>query len=147
LLIADSHDFHLQAYKFATETFSLSYEPKRNAERHIMKIVLEQKEVLQLTEGYYIESIPLSYVLKKTYVSYGNANNKSTKPRMMETEVGYFMTVEAAIKTYIRELIKEGTQDFSGNLEDYIKRIENITNNATDRIMNTVAKSINGKVV
>lgn len=112
-----------------------------------MKIKLNEREVLQLTEGYYIEAIPLNYVLKKTYVSYGNGNNKSTKPRMMETEVGYFMTVEGAIKTYIRELIKEGTQDFNGNLEDYIKRIENITNNATEKIATTIAKNINGAVI
>lgn len=112
-----------------------------------MKLNLDVGEVIQLSDEYYIESIPLNYVLKKCYVSYGNGNNKSTKPRMMETEVGYFMTVEGAIKTFIRLIQKDGTQDFNGNLEDYIKRIENITNNATEKIASTIAKKINGQVI
>lgn len=103
-----------------------------------MKIVLKEGDVVQLTDGYYIEGIPLNYVLMKSYISCGNGANKTQKPRMINTVVGYYMTVEGAIDGYIREIKRTGAEDFNGDLNEYIKRITDITNNAVEKIVGAV---------
>lgn len=90
-----------------------------------MKIILD--------EQWSIEGIPYNYVLKQRRISNGTGKNKGTT-RMIEDEVGYYTTVEAAIRGFTRKAVKERTEDFQGNLESYCNRISNIMDTAVEKM-------------
>lgn len=98
-----------------------------------MKVVLEKPAIL--SEEYYIVQDTYCYVLKKSYVSYGNGKNKSVKPRLIEKVVGYYPRFEDCVMRYFEEVIKDNTEDFTGDLENYCKRIEDIKNSAVEKVM------------
>lgn len=100
-----------------------------------VKMKVELKAPVQLSEEYYIEQDTYCYALKKSYVSYGNGKNKSAKPRLIEKVVGYYPKFVDCIERFVKETIKDNTKDFSGDLESYCSRIEDITNNAVGKIM------------
>lgn len=90
-----------------------------------MKIILD--------EQWSIEGVPLNYVLKQKRLSSGTGKNKGTT-RMIEDEVGYYTTVEAAIRGFTKKVVKERTEDFQGDLDGYCKRIENIMDTAVEKM-------------
>lgn len=89
-----------------------------------MKIILD--------EDYFIDSDGLNYTLKSFKKSFGKGKNKTDIPRIVETDCGYFTTVEGAVRKYIKETAMTKASDFVGSLEDYCKRIENIMKTATE---------------
>lgn len=90
---------------------------------------------ISLSDNYFIEQIPLCYVLRKAQVTYGCGRNKSDKPRMTVKDLGYYMSVKDAIEGYVKKLAYEKTEDFNGNLEDYCDRLQNIFDGATNAIV------------
>lgn len=97
---------------------------------------------LILSNEYRLESIPLNYVLIKTNLSYGNANNKTDTPKLVESVVGYYPTIYSAIKRYIDNVVKDQTEDFNGNPEEYLNRLENIFENTIDKQVKVVMDAI-----
>lgn len=94
-----------------------------------MKIILD--------ENWYITGIPLNYVLKHMKVSNGKGVNAG-KTRLVESEEGYYTSIEAALQGFQRKAIKERTEDFEGTLDEYIARIKNINDSAVDKMLKGV---------
>lgn len=95
-----------------------------------MKIILNNE--------YSIEQDTYCYILKKTTITYGNADNKSDKPRISTKTICYPHTLEDAIEKFIKLTIDDKTKDFEGDLKEYVKRIKEIC----DYAVNEVAKGV-----
>lgn len=92
-----------------------------------------------LNNEYYIEQIDdWNVVLRKAYVSYGSGKAQFDEPKMVVKELGYYRTVKQALGGFLRQTQTENTADFNGQIEEYIKRIEDIDNNAVDRMLKGV---------
>lgn len=96
---------------------------------------------IKLSNEYYIETVPLNYVLHRAYISYGEGKNADSKPRMVDKVCGYYISVEAALGGYVRQLAFDKTEDFEGNLEEYIARIKQILDSATKEFERLVNKN------
>lgn len=91
-----------------------------------------------LTDNYFIEHEPLNYTLKKAKTTYGKGKNKTDIPRTTIETIGYFGDVPHALEHFYDELIAEKTEDFVGNLDEYIARLKNIKQHTVDEISRKV---------
>lgn len=91
-----------------------------------------------LTDNYWIEHEPLNYTLKHAKTTYGKGKNKTDIPRTVIESIGYFSTLPYALEHFYEELVAEKTEDFTGDLEDYIKRIENIKESTVAEILKKI---------
>lgn len=102
-----------------------------------MKIILNNE--------YRIEDIPLGFVLKRTTITYGNADNKTTEPKMVTKDVAYYTQVSAAVEKFIRLMVDDETSDYEGDLEGYVKRVENIIADCQKQKINVVEAALKAK--
>lgn len=93
---------------------------------------------LKITDNYKIVHEQLCYTVKSTKMTYGRGKNKSSAPRITIHDEGYFSTIQGAIEKVAKLLIEDGTEDFEGNLDEYVARITNILDNAVERMMKGV---------
>ena len=93
-----------------------------------------KKDEIALSENYYIVQMQLCYALIKSELSYGSGKNKTNKPRLVEKTVGYFQTIRGCVNQFIKCTIDDNTETFDGNLEEYVKRVEEITKEAVEKI-------------
>lgn len=101
--------------------------------------------IVRLNNEYYVESVDdWNVVLRKSYVSYGSGAHQSEKPKMVEKDLGYFRTVEEALTRFWRITEREKTEDFDGDIEGYINRLENIRKDTVDTLIN-ITKGGKGK--
>lgn len=92
------------------------------------------EKTIKLSDGFYITTDPMNFILNRSIVSFGNGANKTDKPRLVDKQLGYYGTLEKCLKGYIEELQNAGTEDFVGTVEEYIKRIQDINNAAVAEI-------------
>lgn len=99
-----------------------------------MKIILNNE--------YFIERTPkdLCFTLKNTYLSRGNAKNKTADPRIVTRDVAYYMTVSACVERFIHETVNDKTEDFTGTLEEYASRVNDICDHAIAEVQKGVKK-------
>ena len=90
-----------------------------------------------LNETWSIEGIPLNYVLKHKKISSGTGKNIG-ETRMVECDEGYYCTEIAALKGFSRKYLKEQTEDFNGNLDEYCNRVQNILDSAVEKMLKGV---------
>jgi len=90
-----------------------------------------------LTSTWSIEGIPLNYVLKHKKLSSGTGKNQG-ETRMIDVDEGYYNTEIAALKGFARKYVKEQTEDFNGNLDEYCNRIQNIMDSAVEKMLKGV---------
>lgn len=96
---------------------------------------------IRLPNNYRIQQLDeYNFQLTHSYTSYGSGDNVSEAPKTVTKSLGYFRSVEEATKRYIKEVVKEGTQDFDGTLEEYVKRVANITDNAVKEVLRLTQK-------
>lgn len=93
---------------------------------------------LKITDNYKIVQEGICYTVKSIKMTYGTGRNKSNEPRVTTRDEGYYMNIQDAIGKVAKLLIKDGTQDFGGNLDEYINRISNILDNAVKQMSNGV---------
>lgn len=101
-----------------------------------MKIILD--------ESWSIEGIPYNYVLKQKRISNGTGKNKGTT-RIVDDEIGYYCSVQDALKGYVKRMGKSRTEDFEGSIEDYCKRIDNIMDTAVEKMIARVKEWESGQ--
>lgn len=93
---------------------------------------------LKITDNYKIVQEGICYTVKSSKMTYGTGRNKSKEPRVTTRDEGYYMTIQDAIEGVCKHLIKDGTEDFEGELNEYIARITNILDNAVEKMLKGV---------
>lgn len=89
---------------------------------------------IKLSNEYYIEQEPLNFILRRKTTSYGTGKNQYEEPKLVTKDCGYYGSLGEAIKGYFRQAIADKTADFDGSMEEYVKRVENIVDNAVTEI-------------
>lgn len=95
---------------------------------------------INLTDGFFLEKDIYQYILKRDKISYGTGKNVSDKGKLVVETLCYPHTIKHGVQLYLERLATEKTEDFSGDLEEYAKRIQNIIDNAVDEITRKVDK-------
>lgn len=85
-----------------------------------------------LDKDWYIDQVPNNYTVVHRKMSFGNAKNKTSEPKLVDEIVGYTSDrkVTNAFDLYIHARIKEDSENFEGNLDEYLVKMQDIINNA-----------------
>mgnify|MGYP003304628626 CR=1 FL=1 len=99
-----------------------------------------------LDKDWYIDQIPLNYVVVHRKMSFGNAKNKTPEPKLVDDVIGYCNDnrIENALRLYVNARIKRDSENFEGSLDDYMVKIQDITNNCVQQ-MAKIYGNTNGK--
>ena len=85
---------------------------------------------IELTNGYYIEVDDMCATMKQWY----KGKTKDGKERDAEKICGYYSNVPHALKHFVRLNQIDSISDFRGDLDSYVKTIEEINNKAVKAI-------------
>lgn len=97
-----------------------------------------------LNNEYYIEDVDdWNVILRRSYITYGSGKTQYEEPKLVTKDLGYYRTVGEALKGFLMKTRSDNTEDFNGSIEGYIKRIDDITNNAIERMERGIKR--NGK--
>ena len=82
--------------------------------------------IIKLTNGFYIEVDEMNYTLKRKYVT----EDKEGKPKDVEKTIGYYSSLDGAIKRYItlNQIVLNSREAME--LDEFVKSIERINNEA-----------------
>jgi len=76
-----------------------------------------------LTDGYYITNDEMNIFLKRTRETEGKRKNEGKKVVVDET-IGYFATVQNALKRYMHDVSIVKSSDFIGTIEQYCEWLD-----------------------
>lgn len=82
--------------------------------------------IIKLTNGFFIEIDEMNYTLKQNFIGKG----KDEKPKTSVRVIGYFSTMDGAIKRYITVNQTQLLLEEAMEMEQYVKSIEKINNDA-----------------
>ena len=93
---------------------------------------------INLSNGYYIDSDPLNYILKQSYIG----KTKDGKEKECTRTCGYYGSIRKAVEGFIDMNNKALTAEYEGDLMRYVGVIEKLNEMA----VSDVEKAIGGNV-
>lgn len=93
-----------------------------------------------LNNEYSVQQQDIGYALVKTYLTRGNADNKTAKPRVATKPIAYHMTIAGCVKSFVDKYVDDKSEDYIGELKGYVERLENITSACKEEVIKGVEK-------